>query len=1102
MNVLRRIFQRSGLRPPAGDHENGPPLYAYQVTDEELEELRREVKHDLHRRVRMVGSPAGAFCLFAAEQFCRAYSSGPWSWQIVFDALRWDPSPAERGAWVCAGMYYWHRPIVQTATQQRLLTTLVCEGGLPMHLLAEGRERYIKDFFRAVIRQAERMQVPAAHVIAQYVDLLPRTLRNETVADLGAVLADAVIEFRRILPPDLSEDPLAALARLRPDWRQTVPLRIHEAAFVELLRGMLREHRSQAIGDVPLEVTTVLRAKPLRLERHLTVSDRCSATGLARFLNLSEEALVLHSRLTLAILAANGERHTAAIARLGTDNATFALEKIPGAIIGHEQSARAAVRVVATVGSRELACAEPPGGTPLLDNVPWVFEGGERPIRALRRQGGYRSAARDLVIAVPEGLRVSMEHSPTTIGALNGRTLLRVEGDVRVLGEEETWEVRTGTEDGDADVTYVLSGELRRTGFAGSEFWRGLPRVQLVREAGPRADIPASELELRPAGQRSWSPAGSVWGDVELRRKPGSHPAFQTRLLLLPADTRFETNGSASSISVRTGELVAAVKDGVRHPAADGACVMCVPGDEARTAVPLELEFRSGMASTTVPAPIRRAAFVGRAGPVTGQVVLDHLGRIRARAISPNPTERFGLEARIQGKVPWTQLVQLPASGGSDGVWELSLDSVRDQLANLFALSYHLDEEVELQIAVYGAPMRPLPVLRVRRYEAKPHVSYDANDVAVELFEDAKERIGPVGVARLQLELRPLAAPDSGAVQLDRVDGHGHKWRVPRADLAEHRAWILLGKIGEKVRLRPQVVDGDASRSAEGTLEPLLFEADKTRRREGLRGLLSDIASAWDRPEWESVTLFLNTLGTLPATTFDLVDALTQVPDVAASALIRCCGDGAALERVWRGLDELPFLWETVPLAAWVAAAEALEQYARVLSEQSGMDRQQLVPLLLRPVLTRGPALSEFFHAIQCVFHQRVEHCPSPAADYISVFRQPASEPELNLLLASQVQELRRRHEGEWWPMGIRVVDEDGADVEEHVGLSERMPAYCRPVISAPLQAGIAAGSDRQIGAASLLSLRRVRTFDPLWFEFAHALGFTFAAARRLAPRS
>ncbi|MBK7075900.1 MAG: hypothetical protein IPH44_26765 [Myxococcales bacterium] len=801
------------------------------------------------------------------------------------------------------------------------------------------------------------------------------------------------------------------------------------------------------------------------------------------------------------MLAANGERHAAAIARLGVDQTTYALETIAGAAVGHEQSARAAVRIVATVGGRELACVEPPGGTPLLGNVPWVFEGGDRPVRALRRQGSYRASANELLLAVPPNVAISSELPVTEAGMLGRQRLLRVEGVVRLRGDEDEWEVRTGSEDDDEDASYALSGELHRMGFSGSEYWRGCPGSSCYARTGHASMWPHPRSK---SGRPASGPGArrDRVGDLELRRAPGAQHPFQTRLLLFPPDTDLDIDGRASAISVRSRELVAVVKDGVRQPATEGICVLAVAADESRSTIPLELEFSAGAAATSVPTPIRRAEFVGRDGPISGHVVVDLLGRIRARAMSPDTAERFGLEARIQGKVPWTQLVRLPSSGGSGGVWELSLDSVREQLTNLFALSYHLDEEVELRVNVYGSPMRTLPVLRVRRYEAKPHVSYETDAVAVELFPDAQQRIGPAGVFRLQLELRPLSAPDAGAVPLERSGDDDAKWRIPRTSLAQHRAWILFGTIGDKVRLRPLVVAGDKDRSPESALEGLLFDVDKERRREGLRALLGEIAPAWNRPEWESVSHFLNTLGSLPATTFDLVDALSEVPAVAAGALIRCCSDAAALERVWRGLDELPFLWETLPLEAWVATAEALQTHARHLSEQSGMPVAQLVPLVLRAVLNDGPGISKFFDAVHCVLYQCLQHCPPPATDYISVFRQPASEPMLNAILASQVQELRRRHEEEWWPTDLTITDEAGTDLEGHAWLAEGMPAYCRPVISAPLQAGLAAGSNRTIGKPSLLALRRVRTFDPVWFEFAHALGFTFAAAQRLPPRS
>ena len=106
----------------------------------------------------------------------------------------------------------------------------------------------------------------------------------------------------------------------------------------------------------------------------------------------------------------------------------------------------------------------------------------------------------------------------------------------------------------------------------------------------------------------------------------------------------------------------------------------------------------------------------------------------------------------------------------------------------------------------------------------------------------------------------------------------------------------------------------------------------------------------------------------------------------------------------------------------------------------------------------------------------------------------------LDLLLEPVKQELLRRHEGEWWPTDVEVLDAAERPIEFPSGIADGVAGYVRPVILVPLQAGIAAGSNLGVSSNSLLSLRRVRTFDPPWFEFAHAMGFTYAAARHL-PR-
>lgn len=1100
MTVLRTIFARSNLRPPADARELGPPLYAYQVTEAELQELRSEVAWDIRRRVRMKGSPAGAFCLFAAEHLCRSYAGGSWRWSSVFDALSADPNQPERDRWVRAGMAYWRRPIVQTDTQQRLLTSLVCEGGLPLHLLAEGRDRYLKDFFRTLIREAERLQVPAAQVVGRAAEVLPQTLQNETVAGLGSMLADAVIGLRRGLPDGSTEDPFAVLSRVMPDWRRLVPLRVDAGAFGELLRGLLREARATAVGDNPVEITAVLLGPPFRIERRAAIAQRCSVAALARLLGVPAPRLVDHNRITLSLLASNGERPVVAIARLSTDQARYTLETLPGVAIRHDGSTQAAVRLVASVGGKELACVEPTGGGPLLADQPWVFDGGERPVRLLRRQGAYRTAASELRLAVPPLATVSSEPAARRLGEVAGRPLLAIEGPAAVTGTDETWQVCAASSDED-EAVYELSGTLGRTGFGGSEYWRGLPRVMMVRAGGVRIEVPQHDLQVRAAGQPLWRAANTVWGDIQVR---SNHEAnrFRTRMVALPPDMQVRVDAARGIVTLQSEVLKAVVYAGARYESTQGACAVPVARDVSTSTVALEVEFRAGSATLHVPAPVRRARFVGRDGETASATVLDRLGQVRAIVVSPDPGDEFGLEARIFGHVAWTEIVQVPAAVAQTGVWELALDSIRDHVTNLLAISYHLDEEVELRVTSHGRSLADVPVLRVRRYEVKPQVAVDAEAVTVTFSPRELSLLGARGLERLKLELRPITAPDASAAFFERAAAETPTWRAKAADLAEHPTWLLIGRIGERVRLRPVLVGGGATTVGLGRLEEALVDSNKVRRRETLRAILGEIATEWERPEWETVSSFLSTLGTMPATTFDVVDIASELPVVAASALFRCAGSDAGLQRIWRGFDELPFLWENVPLDAWLTAARALARYVRLCSAQFDVQEQVLTDALLAPHLKHGPTLSKFFETIHAVLYRCVAHCPPPPNDQIAVCRHPHAMPILESILNEQVQEMLRRHEGDWWPTKLAIVDEKGRDIPGNAGISKRFASHCHEVIDVPLKAGIAAGSNLRLSPSSLLSLRRVRTFDPTWFEFAHAVGFTLAAASVVPERS
>lgn len=220
---------------------DGRPLYAYRATDNAFHELRSVVAD----RIRTSPSDtelAAAFCLFAAETFRREHAGGPWTWETIFQPLEQTAPPQPQiGALVRQGLAFWRRPLLTGGGGQRLfLVTIACEGGLPLRLLAQ-QDAHLTRFFRAVLEGYFRAGQGGSDVALaqarQQAARLPASLRQEPVMQLAGQLSARVAELQRLV--DATPDPIAALDRLQPEWRRTLPLRLDDRVALGLLTGLL-----------------------------------------------------------------------------------------------------------------------------------------------------------------------------------------------------------------------------------------------------------------------------------------------------------------------------------------------------------------------------------------------------------------------------------------------------------------------------------------------------------------------------------------------------------------------------------------------------------------------------------------------------------------------------------------------------------------------------------------------------------------------------------------------------------------------------------------------------------------------------------------------
>jgi hypothetical protein len=138
-------------------------------------------------------------------------------------------------------------------------------------------------------------------------------------------------------------------------------------------------------------------------------------------------------------------------------------------------------------------------------------------------------------------------------------------------------------------------------------------------------------------------------------------------------------------------------------------------------------------------------------------------------------------------------------------------------------------------------------------------------------------------------------------------------------------AWWVYLRSGRTVRSRPTIVPciGSTPATGPGLAATATIAAPSARHIaiiERLNAIAADANGTAEDVAW--LTKLIGSLDGLPASTFDVLTALPNVPGVLARLLLSA--DDAAQGSIWRLEAELPFLWAALPLAAWSATANAL----------------------------------------------------------------------------------------------------------------------------------------------------------------------------------
>ena len=1131
---INGFFTRRSLNRP-----DARPLYSYRCSDDEFEEMGDILRSRAKQPIGRVG--AALFCLYAAEWWRRNHRGGSWKWAgILDDTGRTSISFPQLYKIVENGLRYWQREILRVGSNRGFLVTLACEGGLPLHLVNnEGTalRRYLlgvlEDFqlFRSSGYKPEDIASGASA-------LLPFSLQQDVVYRLSGQLIDEIWKLQPIVGN--SHSPVRDLDRTDPNWREQLPLIVPDNVADTLLNPLIKEAVELARGGVSgLRMHRSLRVQGENWTLHAEVVVPASVSDQQLVKLFGDEAANLLGRFELYLKGKNDNRSPLAIATQTDhgDQKKYRFEpfEVTRHFKGEECCVSKSLHVITrsvSIGPRPL-----PGGYSLTD-LPWVFvdkSGEHRELRFLG-QGSITTRHSEAFVAVPwdtepensEGCDCELVAEIQDIE----RAVFRVRGSATFRDSGgSVCRIRTASE-AEASPEYQLNGEVL-SGVTGNELvYRGYPTLHEIGTEGQVNRIAPERIEWCIPGKQPsiWRPLSpECYGEVTLRFVDNSMLRYRDHVMIVPKEAEIQLQpspdfkrGQIDLVGFEDVEVgwksIPGDEIRLEKIAINGLTrLVCEASSEPPAEISLHLTWPGGRKlAFDLPYPSSGGRFIsssGRVFPDEETVPLDRLSGIIATGTTTDEQCQYfvsGTLLRAQDISPTQRFeVREPLTKVIDGRFELDLCSLQEPLRNLFALSRDLDVRVRLVIEASGSLLGSLRRLIVSRFDLS--LMPDRRNDEVRLEEDAIGRLNWENIEHLKVEAVRLWDPETETSVLKPVPGSlaPGRWLFS-SECREPGPWMILGKDGDWHRIRPllwevpgkddQLLLQHFDPKEGGVLAKVVCISNKNARVTALDRVIDALSEDYDHEDWHQVYAFLRRFRGLPATTLDLTDRFISSPHAAAMALLGV-PDTSIFSLIWSLLEELPFLWSLLPVRDWVMAGKRFESSLRGRLEGYPGDVDALVREALSCFLNEAPKCQLGFETLTDLMRVGVLKDEIESTRYLKMVVSPEGRDALRNNLERVQEELLHRHAGDddIWPTSnlfsnwFNRAESLPEEIKDIWHIEPPGTHYRSSVINAPAVAAIAAACGIKVERSLVYEIRRLRSFDEEWFNYAYSFMLTIA---------
>jgi hypothetical protein len=1137
-------WQGSFLRRRGAAYPTGRPLYTYRVTDEEFSDLETMMRDCLGTWLRTVtlGDVARnvacfppLFVLYAAEWWRRNYDGTGFAWEPIVSAIgasvdTWNPT--ERSECVERGLQGWQLRL-SNSHGLRYLGSIAFQGGLPMRLLASARGP-IGGILKRALKLAGGGRTDAAEIlewIKSLAHFLPNSYRQNEVFVLLAEVVLTILRLKQQANLAIGADVVAELDRAVKGWKDEFPLPIDDHQAIELFKLAIglppseQDHRNQAIFVERWLDTSDQGCFQLRSE--IVVPEFLDSAPLARLFGIELENL---SR-TLTLRFPRGEQAVDVSLRRLAGQDRYRVER--RTLDRRGDLATAEHTMLLLIATGEARHKEVARGEALDPELPWIFEQGAdsaNPCRLIR-QGSGAIAGFEGILCIPQDwdLRPDDGASVDCKGQLSG-------------GTRRVWTIRGGIRIDACDGLHyrVRCGQAAATedrfDLRGQRYWdlfdhpavafRGVPKLYQVSEYGLER-LAHGPLAWRVPGGRFAQRPEEISGPVSAIWPAQGETKWRTRVVLLPEQASMAVEPGADPAS---GAL--------RFANWDLLTMDCdTPGVSSQTringaTVVLDLTFEGeghppewcsvnavwrgnpNIVRLRVPFPAKGVRSIAANGAQLEDGALLAVGRVCGTRMTgflgPGAYQaklRLGLHRGNNAHPVRILEHTIRANDGGNRVEIRLIDYVND-IQRMLADADTLDAHVSVRL---GLPAGEASTLRVARYEFE--LERLAMMSQLGLPQEQLRRFSAENIARFPVVALRIDAPGDEPIRLAPVLSEGvstGNWMFPSADLSPG-AWLIHPGAGSQVAFRPMLwpvlarnealparQDAEEAPAVEVTLTTALGIPTERQRLDALDAVITALAQYFISDDWRLVEQLAVQLGHLPLSTLDLWRCFAQSMTGLAALAVRMGALPAGFAE--RFPNELPTVWEMIPLTAWVQAMRA------TMAQGTSWYGPEAGALVVSEYLDRRvQALASACPSLRVL----LEVARGKAAGRINQDLRAAQNPGIDGFFAGQlfngensrVQHLLRNNADRQWPGGfaaeLTVARQHGA-----------RPYFCPfnhgfqdSVINLPILLALTLNTTMDLHVDwshhpnFIRNVREVQSFDPEWFAEA----FDLTVARCLA---